>query len=251
MADLTAFFNLFLDALMQQANPFLTDGKPLGFHPQLQVEMPGGWWLSLIVFICFTIIVVLRVFDNRRLTQLLTGFVRASSLSIYYREESALTGRVSLLLVFNFLLIVPLFLWQFIAHTRPDLATWSLFPSLVLIIALMYSAKIISMRFLGFLFEQREASNEYTFTILLFNKTIGLILFPIVVLLAFSQGFSPQILLLTGGLLWSIALIYRLFRCLLIGMGTGGLSLLYFLLYLCTLEILPFVVIFKVFVGKF
>ncbi len=251
MFDLTAFFHLFLDASMQQANPFLTDGKPLGFHPQLQVDVPGGWWLSLIVFICFTIIVVLRVFDNRRLTQLLTGFVRASSLSIYYREESALTGRVSLLLIFNFLLVVPLFLWQIIAYSYPEVVSWSLYPSLILSITLMYGVKIVSMRFLGFLFEQREASNEYTFTILLFNKTIGLILFPVVVLLAFSYGFSPDILIGLGIILWSIVLIYRIFRCLLIGVGTGGLSLLYFLLYLCTLEILPFVVIFKVFVGKF
>jgi hypothetical protein len=251
MASPTTFFYSMFDVLAQQAQPFLTDGKPLGFHPQLQVEVPGGWWLSLIIFLCFTILVVLRVFDNRRLMQLLTGFVRASSLSIYYREESALTGRVSLLLIFNFLLVVPLFLWQTIAYSHPEMVSWALYPSLILSITVMYGVKIVSMRFLGFLFEQREASNEYTFTILLFNKTIGLILFPVVVLLAFSHGFSPDILIGLGIILWSIVLIYRIFRCLLIGVGTGGLSLLYFLLYLCTLEILPFVVIFKVFVGKF
>jgi hypothetical protein len=41
-----------------------------------------------------------------------------------------------------------------------------------------------------------------------------------------------------------------LLRLVLVGLSTPGVSFFYIILYLCTLEILPLVVVIKVFVGK-
>ncbi|GAB4131615.1 MAG: hypothetical protein Fur0041_02200 [Bacteroidia bacterium] len=231
--------------------PFLTDGKPVGFHPELKQIHADNWWISIILFVSFLFLVVIRVFDFRKLNQLFTGFARAGAVNVIYREERSLTGRTSILLMFNFVLLAALFVWQVIIWKHdPDFGLLG-YSKCLLIIALIYTVKIASTRFLGFLFEIREAALEYVYNIFLFNKTLGIILFPVTLSLAFAVQIPPQILIWTGGAIWSMVLIYRILRLVLLGFSTPGVSLYYLLLYICTLEIIPFVVLVKVLVGTF
>lgn len=224
---------------------------PKQFNPLPLALSEGNWWGTAILFCSFTLIVILRVFDYRKLLLLFNGFIRASSVAAMYREEYSLTSRISLLLLLNYLLMFPLFIWQtagFFAVQRDGLAG---FGQIIGIILLVYFVKIIVTRILGNVFEVKEASTEYTYNILLFNKTIGLLLFPICLLLAFARQIPPEFLIWTGIILIGLLLIYRLLRVILIGIANSSVSFFYIILYLCTLEIIPFVVILKVFVGTF
>jgi len=232
-----------------QASPvaehWLSDSVSV-FQPKLAPVPVGGTWIHALMFVCFTMLVLLRVFDFRRLVLLMQGFVRASSVSQTYREESALTSRVSVFLLLNFLLMGALFIWQTLGvlfHNYPA-------PSAVLWIALgilaVYVVKIAGVRMLGFIFEMRESAREYIYNIILFNKTIGLFLFPVTLCLAYARQLPPMWLIVTGLSVWGLILLYRFVRLSWIGLSVRGVSFLYIILYLCTLEILPFVVIIKV-----
>lgn len=224
---------------------------PKTFSPQPLISSEGNWWGTAILFFSFTLIVILRVFDFRKLMLLLNGFVRASSVSAMYREEYAITSRISLLLLLNYLLIFPYFIWQvagFFGAPRDGLSGFATISGIILA---AYFVKIIVTRILGNIFEVKEASSEYVYNILLFNKTIGLLLFPICLLLAYAHQISPEFLIWTGIVSWCLVLIYRLLRVILIGLSNSNVSFFYIILYLCTLEIIPFVVILKVFVGTF
>ena len=222
-----------------------------GFHPKPVVTTDSNWWVAVMLFACFTMLVLLRVFDNRRLLQLFNGFVRQSSVSLLYREEYALTGRVSVLLLLNYVLVISLFAWQsgpYFGVDTDGLATYGMIAGGFVI---AYFVKILSTRILGNIFEVKDAAAEYAYNILLFNKTTGLILFPVVLLMAYARQIPLEILVWTGLVSWSIVLLYRILRVFLIGLSTSSVSFFYIILYLCTLEILPFVVIIKVFVGNF
>lgn len=220
------------------------------FHPRPVVSQEGNWWIAAVLFACFTMLVILRVFDYRRLLQLMNGFVRQSSVSLLYREEYALTGRVSILLLLNYLLVVSLFAWQACRHFGLQMDGLETFGKIAGGVSAAYFVKIISTRILGNIFEVKEAAAEYTYNILLFNKSIGLALFPVVLLVAYAWQLPSGVLVWTGLVLVGIILIYRLLRVVLVGLSTSGVSFFYIFLYLCTLEILPLVVIIKVFVGK-
>ncbi|HLG04308.1 MAG TPA: DUF4271 domain-containing protein [Bacteroidia bacterium] len=222
-----------------------------GFRPQPVISENENWWVAVMLFTSFTMLVVLRVFDHRRLLQLMNGFLRHSSVSILYREEYALTGRVSVLLLLNYLLVLPLFFWQVGRHYQMDVNGLVWFGFMSIGIGLAYFVKIVTVRVLGSVFEVRDAAAEYSYNILLFNKIGGLILFPVVLLLAYARQVPSGILIWAGLCILSIILIYRLLRIFLIGVSTPSVSLFYIILYLCTLEILPFIVIIKVFVDKF
>jgi hypothetical protein len=221
-----------------------------GFHPRPVDPTNANWWVAGVLFTCFTMLVILRVFDHRRLLQLFNGMLRQSSVSLLYREEYALTGRVSILLLINYLLVVPLFIWQVCQYMQLEVEGLAGFGLTMLAFAVAYFVKIVTTRILGLIFEMREAAAEYSYNILLFNKTTGLVLFPLVLLIAYAHQVPPHILIYTGLLILLIMLIYRLLRLILIGLSASNVSFFYIILYLCTLEILPFIVIIKLFVGK-
>lgn len=166
-----------------------------------------------------------------------------------YREESALSSRVSVFLIVNFLLMASLFIWQAsgVLFTNYPPASSILWIALTLVG--VYIAKVIAVRILGFIFAMREAAQEYIYNIVLFNKALGLILFPVSLCLAYARQLNPEWLVLAGSGAWGILLIYRFIRLSWIGLSERGVSVLYIILYLCTLEILPFVVIIKVLIG--
>lgn len=236
--------------LLQASEPkgFL---DPHVFHPQPLATSEGNWWVAAVLFSSFTILVILRVFDFKRLLQLMNGFLRSSSVSVLYREEYSLTSRVSVLLLLNYLFMFSLFILQaarFWGATGIGLQEFGL---IIAGITVAYFVKIFSTRLLGNIFEVRDAASEYAYNVLLFNKTAGLVLFPICLLLAYARQISPEILVWCGIVSWGLILIYRLLRVILIGVANSGVSFFYIILYLCTLEIIPFIVIIKVFVGSF
>lgn len=227
---------------------WLTDSVSV-FEPQLAPVAPGGAWIHIILFLSFTILVFLRVFDFRRLVALFQGFVRASSVAVMYREESALSSRVSVFLIVNFLLMTSLFIWQASGVIFTDYPPASSILWIALSLVGVYIVKVIAIRILGFIFEMREAAQEYIYNIVLFNKALGLILFPVTVCLAYARQLNPEWLVFAGLVVWGIILIYRFIRVSWIGLSERGVSVVYIILYLCTLEILPFVVIIKVLIG--
>lgn len=238
-----------ISEFLLQASPvaerWLTDTTQ-AFTPKLATEPVGGTWIHALLFVSFTMLVILRVFDFRRLLLLFQGFVRASSVSQTYREESALTSRVSVFLLLNFLLLGGLFIWQTLGvlfgnYPEPSAVLW-----ISLAILCMYVIKIVGVRILGFIFEMQDAAQEYIYNIVLFNKMIGLVLFPITLCLAYARQLPPGWLVAIGLSFWGLVLAYRFVRLSWIGLSVRGVSFLYIILYLCTLEILPIVVIIKV-----
>jgi len=236
-------FVLFYLQLHPGSGKWLTDSVTV-FEPKLIANPPGGIWMHVLLFVSFTMLVFLRVFDFRRLVALLQGFVRASSVGTLYREESALSSRVSFFLLLNFIIMSSLFAWQTsgVLFTNYPAATDVLWIAGAIVGA--YMVKIISTRLLGFIFEVQE----YVYNIVLFNKTVGLVLFPITLCLAYAHQIPQNWLVGAGIVSWAIVLLYRLVRLSWIGLSVRGVSLFYIILYLCTLEILPFVVIVKVLV---
>jgi hypothetical protein len=224
---------------------------PKQFNPTPLATIEGSWWGAAILFCSFTLLVILRVFDYRKLLLLFNGFIRSSSVAAMYREEYSLTSRISLLLLLNYLLMFPLFLWQVAGFFGASPDGLDGFLTIVGVILLVYFVKIISTRILGNVFQVKEATSEYVYNILLFNKTIGLLLFPICLLLAFAHQIPSEFLIWPGIVLICLILIYRFLRVILIGAANSSISFFYIILYLCTLELIPFVVIFKVFVGTF
>lgn len=109
----------------------------------------------------------------------------------------------------------------------------------------IYGVKFLFMRFSGWVFNEKEASRTYTFLVFMVNKIAGVILIPFLLLIAFSSKILVDISITISFILLIILLLYRF----IVGLGTirGDLKVnpFHFFLYLCAVEILPLLLLYK------
>jgi len=126
------------------------------------------------------------------------------------------------------------------------------FSSFVYIIIFIFSFclfKIIMVRILGFIFKASREASEYSFNLLLVCKTVGMILIPFILVLPFINYSVVGYINIIGMFIVGFAYVLIIFRGLRI-IFLKHISVLYMILYLCALEIMPFLIISKLILSK-
>ncbi|MCQ2959838.1 MAG: DUF4271 domain-containing protein [Bacteroidales bacterium] len=136
--------------------------------------------------------------------------------------------------------------WEEIPTTQAILCTGIL----TIGILLLYFFKKMFYYFLSGVFDRREYAYECVFNIYLFNRVLGICLYPIVIALAFvsSNVISPNLLLNIGYILIGLFFAFRIYREIQISLK-NKISIFYIFLYFCTLEILPILLLVKILSG--
>lgn len=113
------------------------------------------------------------------------------------------------------------------------------------ILSIIYLGKYIFLLFSGWIFNEKIAANTYIFVVFLVNKVIGIALIPFLLIMAFSSDDIVQVAVVVSIFMVGILLFYRY----LVSLGTFRrefkVSALHFFLYLCAVEILPLLLIYK------
>jgi Domain of unknown function (DUF4271) len=130
------------------------------------------------------------------------------------------------------------------AHNPFD-SFWKLFGYLVVAFAAAYLVKYITLRITGWVFRADDAVDSYLFTVFTINKMTGILLLPLVVLMAFSDEpvYSVALVLSWIGLIG--LLLYRLLLSFGVVRKQVKLSGFHFLLYVAGFEIAPLLVVYK------
>jgi len=112
------------------------------------------------------------------------------------------------------------------------------------ILILIYFGRSFLLMLTGFIFNQRLLFDEYRYHISVFNKLTGLVLLPFILLINYSEGIVQNTLeWLSVAVVGSIILL-RLYRGFIFS-AKKGVLIFYLFLYLCALELVPVMVIFK------
>ena len=146
-----------------------------------------------------------------------------------------------------FYIIFPIFIFQCLNLFKyQNTALTPVYLSLIFGGTLLYffGKKVIYLT-LGLMFETQNETREYLFSYDNFNRSLSLIFLPVVILIQFAPLKTPVFIAILG------LIILFLFNIILLRRGAIILlkkqfSLFYLFLYLCTLEILPLLLIYKV-----
>ncbi len=149
------------------------------------------------------------------------------------REEMDLQDRAFLGLLLVGTTILSLFCWQVMSVRGLGTA----FPSLMLLVAGVVVGHYLILRVVGGLMRSSPGIEEYLYTGFLIFILSGLVLLPIVVLIAYRTALRPGAILVGAGAL-VLLLLYRWLRGAWIGVGEG-VPLRYIILYFCAAELLP------------
>jgi len=109
----------------------------------------------------------------------------------------------------------------------------------------LYLFKFLFLWLSGWLFSQGEAIGNYSFIVFLTNKVMGVFLIPAILLLAFSPVSVQDLAYNSALIVISILFVYRYLISFSIVRSSLKVSAFHFFLYLCTCEVLPMLVLYK------
>ncbi len=206
-------------------------------------------WFTIVLMGMLLLLTWFKVFYFRIFSQLWDAFFSLTTTNQIVRDESVLLQRASLILSIIAYFVSGLFVYQvsMVMEWNHYLLPggFNRFILFALIIALVYSFKMILLRFLSVVFQIEKPVATYIFNIFLVNMVIGLVLFPAIILTAYlPSGYRYYIVIVTL-IIIAFLLLYRLFRAVGIGLTIQRFSLFYLFLYLCSFEIAPLLIIYK------
>ena len=219
----------------------------------IPIKNTNSIWMLGVIIISLLLIGAVRQLNNKRLLSFFSAFFLTRFAGQLQREEYAINNRAGTALLFNFVLVFALFIFQVLDHFRmhfPDQPPFIIYLLLCGGIGIVYFLKIIFIRIVAGIFKADSEAKEYIFYILLFNQLLSIFLLPLVTGIAFIRNFDPSLMIYLGIGVIVILFIYRLLRGIFIGISKPKISKFYLFLYLCTLEFLPLLFCFK-FLVKF
>lgn len=166
------------------------------------------------------------------------------------RDQLLQNNLASLLTNFLFLVSAGLYITLVIRYRNwTDLSFWWVAAGSAAVLLLVYLAKYLFLLFTGWVFNTKEAAGAYVFVVFLVNKMLGILLVPFLLVIAFS---SPQVVQVAVTLslgMVCLLIVYRYWVSFLAVRNKLKVNALHFLLYLCAVELLPLVLIYKVLIN--
>jgi hypothetical protein len=211
--------------------------------PLLSPNQPD--WVALVLVMGFILLAWGRLFFRRRLEMIFRGVFAKNYANQLVREGNLFNERIGLILFLVYLATISMFVFQALplynVHliTPPGLTYTYIFGFFLG----LWFLKAFMVKVLSLLFNTNENSRNLLTNMYLFNLFAGIILLPAVTCMAYAnlEVFYYISLVI-------IASIYtlRIIREAIIGFTIIKFSVFHLILYLCTLEILPLIVLAKI-----
>ncbi|HEY2727148.1 MAG TPA: DUF4271 domain-containing protein [Parafilimonas sp.] len=163
------------------------------------------------------------------------------------REQMSQNFFPAFMLNVLFILSVGLFITLFAQFYKwANIPFWQLFIYSTTILGVVYMIKYFVIFFTGWVFNAPDAAAEYRFIVFLINKLIGVLFIPILFVIAYSNDdvkkIAITIALCIAGLLIALRYLVSLARI----RKNLNLAAFHFFIYLCAVEIMPLLVIYKI-----
>lgn len=205
----------------------------------------GLFYFMIGLFLYFALI---KIFFGKYVNNIMTLFFRVTMRQQQIREQVLQTPLASLLLNILYFIAGGLFM-AFVAgyyQIAPVKNFWLLAAYCSAFLVIIYLGKFILLQIVGWIFNVRAATDTYIFIIFLVNKMIGIVLLPVLLLMAFPYPPLYPIVLTLAFIMLAIFLGYRFIISYKPIRNEIKVSRFHFFLYLCAFEIAPLLLIYKV-----
>jgi len=196
--------------------------------------------IFVLLTISFLLIAVLKAHYWKYAKLLFMGIFAQRHANQYLRQENALTERVSFITFLLMSINIVLIILKIIPETSV-LETFSLIGGVML----FFIFKIGLILLLGNIFRAKDIAKLGLFFSFLFDRALGFLLFPLIIVLYFFVFNITPFVMLIIAILFIILLLLKLFWLWRIATNSFGLSHFYIFLYLCMLEISPLLLLAK------
>lgn len=219
-------------------------GLALPFRP---VTSQNTDWITVLLLLILVLFATVRNTYSKYLGHLIQSIFNYSTASRMFQEKNTSVLQGAFRMEIYFYLTAAIFVFQLINHFRITAP----FPGILLFLLCLgavvayYIFKKLFYTLFGMVVEAAGETSEFLFNMDNFNRTTGLFLFPIITLIAFYPFDNPDFPVLLGIFTVTAFYLLLLFRGSII-LLKKQFSIFYLFLYLCTLEFLPLLLIYKI-----
>jgi|GEM_PF-1207763 len=166
----------------------------------------------------------------------------------FAREQASNRTAASVLYTLLFNLLFALFLVRLLETVGVNSllvafeAGWLL---LFIVISVIYSVKYVFYKFIGRIFGLKEQASYYLSQVFLMNRILALLLLPALTILYYAPSEAAYLVVIVLIVAVASAVVLRYVRGIRITSQVLGANTLHFILYFCTVEILPTLIISK------
>jgi hypothetical protein len=220
--------------------------KGLKITPR-EITTPGTDWLTIMLFLVFVLLASVSAGFSKYISSLFQSLINYPTAFRMFREKnySILHGAFRLEVLFYFIFSIFVFQIIVLASTNNSFYNISGFGKTFAVVVVYFLAKKLAYQAFGSIFIDAADTAEFLFNMDNFNRGAGIILFPIVALIAYFPSENPLIAVVLGVFTTFVFYIMLLKRGVSI-LLKKQFPIFYLFLYLCTLEILPLLLIYKI-----
>lgn len=228
------------------AVPYLPFSKDVEFKLQKNHQPDKKDELFYMLAIAFILTGVVKIIFPKYFNNMFGLFFQTTLRSKQTREQLLQNKLASLLMNLLFITVGGIYI-ALVVKLKGWVSVdfWWLIVYASIILAITYSIKYLFLQFSGWVFNTKEAVQTYIFIIFLSNKIIAIALLPFLIVLSFNVGQIAEITYTISLLLIVAMLLYRYLVSLSSIRKDLSITPLHFFLYLCTIEILPLLIIYK------
>jgi hypothetical protein len=215
--------------------------------PGKKVTRTNPDWLVGLIVLLFLLFATVKLIFNKYLSQVVQSTINYSTFARLFRERYFNLFHASFRLDVIFNMILALLGYQFLSLNKINLGfskSYSVYLGCLGIVVGYFTFKRIIYYLIGILTESKQEVQEYLFSITIFNRVLGLFLLPISATIAFIPMSQVKILLFVGLVIIAVFYTMSLIRGAKIFLKKQ-FSISYLILYLCTLEFLPLLLIYN------
>ena len=207
-------------------------------------EVISNEWFTVLIVACLCILTMAKLAFSARFNDFLLVIGNSKYLKIYARDQKFI-DQFDALLFIN--LIISLSLFVFISYTTLVVSEpfdIIFFLKLMLGVGAIVLIKVLIERLIGSIFEIDPLIDSYLFQKTNYKNYIGLLLLPVNIVLIYSITPTTTIIYSIIGVLLLINMLgfvtsFKTYQKLVLS------NLFYFILYLCALEIGPYIILYK------
>ena len=207
-------------------------------------------WLLFIVIGSLVLLAWLKLFYNKFLDQTVQSIGNFQLSTKLLRDQNIFSRRVAFALNVNFVVIGATYVYlisEFFHIQLFPLKGILSFLAFAGILSGLLILRYIVSRTIGHIFQMQSPFREYLHQLLLIYKTLGIALLVMVIGIAYIRQDLRIYLVLLSGLLLLSALILRIAKGLKVVLVSKDVLIFYLILYLCTLEFLPILILYRLF----
>lgn len=229
---------------MSFVNSLTTDQHLPTMRASLKVDRPV--WIIGVLILLFLGLGLIRLFFYSTFQNIIYGFFNDRVLGQISKEDNVVTSwpYIFLYVIFSFSLGLFILIYRS-AYNPMHEVTAANFLKISTLVAVLFVAKILLIRVIAIIFEVERLVREYVAVLYLVYFNSMLILMPLLLFVTFLPTSYFKIILIFFLIVVSILFLYRFLRTAFGLVGNLRFSIFYLILYLCSLEIAPILILVK------